>query len=586
MRVNKYDQDEFVTSYNFKIFRLSLKFLKKYKRSLFITFTVSILGSILTYMVPKIVSYVVDKTIPAGNINLLVMLVSVAFIIGVLGIVIEIIKGRMINNIHESLSYDLKDELFKKLQYLSIDYFDTRPHGKILTRITSYADNISNVLCNDFIKTALDLINLIILTIFLLSCSVPLTFLILFFVSLVCYISIVVTPIKKKIKRVINSKSANVNAYLTESINGMDITKSFNRENKNEYIFNDLENSRVRETFRILKYNSVGWSLAGGFSVISLALVYIIALAFFYPEMSIGIIIAVGSYCSSFWDPVVRLTSIYGELIDSVTYLEQVFDLLDEPLTIENKKGAHKVDIKGKIEFDNVSFGYGAADVISDVSFTINPCENIAIVGETGAGKSTLISLIARYYDVNKGRILIDNENIKDIDLYSLRDQVNVMAQDNYVYSRSIFENITYGNNEITLEQVIHMCKIMDIHDWINSLENGYNTVLHNNGKDISTGQRQLICFARTILADPKIIILDEATSNVDLRTELQIQKAIKLLLDDRTAIVIAHRLSTIVFCDRIFVVKNKKICEVGTHKELIAKKGEYYNLYTSQIKV
>ena len=586
MRVNKYDQDEFVTSYNFKIFRLSLKFLKKYKRSLFITFTVSILGSILTYMVPKIVSYVVDKTIPAGNINLLVMLVSVAFIIGVLGIVIEIIKGRMINNIHESLSYDLKDELFKKLQYLSIDYFDTRPHGKILTRITSYADNISNVLCNDFIKTALDLINLIILTIFLLSCSVPLTFLILFFVSLVCYISIVVTPIKKKIKRVINSKSANVNAYLTESINGMDITKSFNRENKNEYIFNDLENSRVRETFRILKYNSVGWSLAGGFSVISLALVYIIALAFFYPEMSIGIIIAVGSYCSSFWDPVVRLTSIYGELIDSVTYLEQVFDLLDEPLTIENKKGAHKVDIKGKIEFDNVSFGYGAADVISDVSFTINPCENIAIVGETGAGKSTLISLIARYYDVNKGRILIDNENIKDIDLYSLRDQVNVMAQDNYVYSRSIFENITYGNNEITLEQVIHICKIMDIHDWINSLENGYNTVLHNNGKDISTGQRQLICFARTILADPKIIILDEATSNVDLRTELQIQKAIKLLLDDRTAIVIAHRLSTIVFCDRIFVVKNKKICEVGTHKELIAKKGEYYNLYTSQIKV
>ncbi|MEI3507786.1 MAG: ABC transporter ATP-binding protein [Bacilli bacterium] len=586
MRVNKYDQDEFVTSYNFKIFRLSLKFLKKYKRSLFITFTVSILGSILTYMVPKIVSYVVDKTIPAGNINLLVMLVSVAFIIGVLGIVIEIIKGRMINNIHESLSYDLKDELFKKLQYLSIDYFDTRPHGKILTRITSYADNISNVLCNDFIKTALDLINLIILTIFLLSCSVPLTFLILFFVSLVCYISIVVTPIKKKIKRVINSKSANVNAYLTESINGMDITKSFNRENKNEYIFNDLENSRVRETFRILKYNSVGWSLAGGFSVISLALVYIIALAFFYPEMSIGIIIAVGSYCSSFWDPVVRLTSIYGELIDFVTYLEQVFDLLDEPLTIENKKGAHKVDIKGKIEFDNVSFGYGAADVISDVSFTINPCENIAIVGETGAGKSTLISLIARYYDVNKGRILIDNENIKDIDLYSLRDQVNVMAQDNYVYSRSIFENITYGNNEITLEQVIHICKIMDIHDWINSLENGYNTVLHNNGKDISTGQRQLICFARTILADPKIIILDEATSNVDLRTELQIQKAIKLLLDDRTAIVIAHRLSTIVFCDRIFVVKNKKICEVGTHNELIAKKGEYYNLYTSQIKV
>ena len=313
--------------------------------------------------------------------------------------------------------------------------------------------------------------------------------------------------------------------------------------------------------------------------------IYILGFFFFYPQTSIGTIIAIGNYSGRFWGPIRNITSVYSEIMDAITYLERIFELLDEPLVIENMENPSKKSINGKVEFKNVGFSYiEGIPVLENLNFKIEKNQTVAIVGETGSGKSTIINLLARYYDIDNGSILIDDIPLHELELGSLRSQINVMLQDNYLFSKSIFENITYGKRDTKLEEVINVCKEIQIHDWIMSLKDGYNTVLHNNGKEISTGQKQLICFARTIIANPKILILDEATSNVDLKTEKLVQNGLHKLLKNRTSIIIAHRLSTITDCDKIMVLKNKTIYESGTHQELMNKKGEYYKLYTSQL--
>ena len=585
MRVNKYSEDEKNTKFEFKNLIRMLRFLKGYESRLVIALLLSFTSSILFLFIPKICNYIIDVTIPNSNLKELIFLCIISLVIIVISLAIKKISYKIVVQIKRVVSYNMKNEMFEHLQYLPSTYFETRPHGKILTRLTSYTDNVSHVICDRLLSAVIETLNLVFVLIFMFTTNVPLTFVTLGFAIIFFVVFAILTPLRREKQLLLNNKISNVNAYMAECINGINITQSFNRESTNEAIYWDLETKRVTTAKGLYKYWNSGWAIGESTATIVEICMYLFGLTFFASTTSIGTIIAMASYSSQFWGPIRMINSIYVELMDSLTYLERIFELLDEPLVITNNDNAKKINIKGKIEFQNVTFGYTKDRIVlDDISFEISQNERIALVGETGSGKSTIVSLISRYYDVNAGKVLIDDINIKDINLFDLRRNVNVMLQDNYVFSRSVLENIKYANPNATNDIVIDICKKLNIHEWILSLKDGYNTILHSNGKEISTGQRQLICFARIMLANPKILILDEATSNIDLKTEKIVQQGIDEVLKNRTSIVIAHRLSTIVHCDRIFFIKDKKIKEVGTHEQLINKKGEYYKLYQAQI--
>ena len=581
--VNNYKKDEEATKFSWKNMSRMLEFIKPYKKELFISFFIGIISSLLLLVIPKLMAYAIDVSFVNKNFMQIVLLSFIMLGIVLLSVFFtKIQRDKMIIAL-DKVSYDIKAEIFKKLQYLPNNYFDTRSHGKIYTRATSYPDDVAGIFCYVIVQGLLDIVNLIFVIVFMLITNTSLALISIISAIILITIFIFLAPIRRKLQHVVNDKKSNVNAYVSESINGIRITQSFNRENENERILRDLEKERINAQKKTFFIGNLNWSLAHVFDIICIALIYYIGLRYFYPRVSLGTIIAIDSYSSRFWDPLEYITSSYSDLMDASTYLERIFELLDEPLVIENSKKSIILDIKGDIELKNVVFSYDKKKkVLNHVNLKIKAGDKVGLVGETGCGKSTILSLLSRFYDPDEGEILIDGINIKDIRLNNLRGQVSIMLQDNFLFARSVYDNLVL-NKKIKKEEVIKVCKILDIHDMIMNLENGYETILLNNGSNLSNGERQLLCIARIMLQDPKILILDEATSNIDLMTEKKITKAIDLVTKDRTTIMVAHRISTIKNCDKIVLIKDHINYEEGTHNELMKKKGEHYKLYSSQ---
>lgn len=581
--VNNYKKDEEATKFSWKNMSRMLEFIKPYKKELFISFFIGIISSLLLLVIPKIMAYAIDVSFVNKNFMQIVLLSFIMLGIVLLSVFFtKIQRDKMIIAL-DKVSYDIKVEIFKKLQYLPNNYFDTRSHGKIYTRATSYPDDVAGIFCYVIVQGLLDIVNLIFVIVFMLITNTSLALISIISAIILITIFIFLAPLRRKLQHVVNDKKSNVNAYVSESINGIRITQSFNRENENERILRDLEKERINAQKKTFFIGNLNWSLTHVFDIICIALIYYIGLRYFYPRVSLGTIIAIDSYSSRFWDPLEYITSSYSDLMDASTYLERIFELLDEPLVIENSKKSIILDIKGDIELKNVVFSYDKKKkVLNHVNLKIKAGDKVGLVGETGCGKSTILSLLSRFYDPDEGEILIDGINIKDIRLNNLRGQVSIMLQDNFLFARSVYDNLVL-NKKIKKEEVIKVCKILEIHDMIMNLEKGYETILLNNGSNLSNGERQLLCIARIMLQDPKILILDEATSNIDLMTEKKITKAIDLVTKDRTTIMVAHRISTIKNCDKIVLIKDHINYEEGTHKELIKKKGEYYKLYSSQ---
>ena len=442
------------------------------------------------------------------------------------------------------------------------------------------------MLSNGLINIVLESFNLLFIVIFMFLVDVQMAFVVLCGVPVLCVFMVWIKNKQRRAWQAVSNKNSNLNAYLQENIVGARITQIFAREDENAEIFKDLSKDCRRTWNTAVRYSNLVWPGIDSISVCVRAAIFLSGLILFgQGNKSVGTIVAISSYASYFWQPIMNLGNIFNNFINNIAYLERIFETMDEPVTVKDAKDAVEMPkIRGEVTFDHVNFSYDASkQILNDVSFTVKPGESVALVGPTGAGKSTIVNLISRFYNVNGGRVLIDGQDISQVTIHSLREQMGIMMQDSFIFAGTIMDNIRYGNRSATDEEVIRAAKTVCAHDFIMEMENGYKTQVNERGSRLSAGQRQLISFARALLADPKILILDEATSSIDTETELLLQKGLNELLKGRTSFIIAHRLSTIKNADCILYVDKGDILERGNHDALMEQKGEYYKLYMSQ---
>lgn len=587
MARNRYDVDEVLeTPFDFRHLKRSFKYMKKYRKKMIIALILSIFAAISGLLGPLITQYALDKTIPDKNVPQLFLLGGLLVLTLAVSIAFSNIRSRIMTVVGQDIIFDIRTDLFAHLQKLPFQYYDDRPHGKILIRVVNYVNSVSDMLSNGVINVILEFLNMLFIMIFMFFVDVKLSLVVLSGLPLFVLVMMTIKKRQRKAWQDVSNKSSNLNAYLQESITGVRITQIFTREKENEEIFDRLSQRYRKSWINAVTYSNLVWPSVDNISILVRAAIFAVGLLLLNPAtITLGTIAAMTSYASSFWQPILNLSNLFNNFINNIAYLERIFETLDEPVTVDDKPDAHEMkDITGNISFEDVTFAYEEdKNVLEHVSFDVKAGESIALVGPTGAGKSTIVSLLSRFYNLNSGRITIDGEDISEVTLHSLRSQMGIMLQDSFIFSGTILDNIRYGKLDATEEEVINASKIVCADEFIKEMKDGYFTEVNERGSKLSGGQKQLIAFARTLLSDPKILVLDEATSSIDARTERLLQQGLLQLLKGRTSFIIAHRLSTIKNCDKIMYINNKGITECGSHDELMEKKGDYYHLYTSQ---
>lgn len=587
MARNRYDVDEVLeTPFDFAHLKRSFVYIKKYKGKMITALMLSVFAAISGLLGPLITQYALDNTIPQKNMGQLVLL-TLAFVGTIaVSITFSTIRSRIMTVVGQDIIFDIRTDLFKHLQELPFEYYDNRPHGKILIRVVNYVNSVSDMLSNGIINVILECLNMLFIMIFMFFVNVKLSLVVLSGLPVFAVIMMMIKKRQRKAWQDVSNKSSNLNAYLQENITGARVTQIFTREEENAGIFDRLSEKYRKSWINAVKYSHLVWPATDNVSTLVRAAIFVVGLLVLTPAaVSLGTIVAMTSYASSFWQPIMNLSNIFNNFINNIAYLERIFETLDEPATIADKPNAQDIgDITGEVKFDDVTFSYEQdKTVLEHISFDVKPGESVALVGPTGAGKSTVVSLLSRFYDLDSGKITIDGKDISQATLHSLRSQMGIMLQDSFIFSGTIYDNIRYGRLDATEEEIREAAKIVCADEFISEMKDGYMTEVNERGSKLSGGQKQLISFARTLLSDPKILVLDEATSSIDARTEKLLQQGLQRLLVGRTSFIIAHRLSTIKNCDKIMYIDNKGIAECGTHDQLIAKKGEYYKLYTAQ---
>ena len=587
MARNRYDVDEVLeTPFDFAHLKRSFVYIKKYKGKMITALVLSVFAAISGLLGPLITQYALDNTIPQKNMGQLVLL-TLAFVGTIaVSITFSTIRSRIMTVVGQDIIFDIRTDLFKHLQELPFEYYDNRPHGKILIRVVNYVNSVSDMLSNGIINVILECLNMLFIMIFMFFVNVKMSLVVLSGLPIFAVIMMMIKKRQRKAWQDVSNKSSNLNAYLQENITGARVTQIFTREEENAQIFDRLSEKYRKSWINAVKYSHLVWPATDNVSTLVRAAIFVVGLLVLTPAaVSLGTIVAMTSYASSFWQPIMNLSNIFNNFINNIAYLERIFETLDEPATIADKPNAQDIgDITGEVKFDDVTFSYEQGKtVLEHISFDVKPGESVALVGPTGAGKSTVVSLLSRFYDLDSGKITIDGKDISQATLHSLRSQMGIMLQDSFIFSGTIYDNIRYGRLDATEEEIREAAKIVCADEFISEMKDGYMTEVNERGSKLSGGQKQLISFARTLLSDPKILVLDEATSSIDARTEKLLQQGLQRLLVGRTSFIIAHRLSTIKNCDKIMYIDNKGIAECGTHEQLIAKKGEYYKLYTAQ---
>lgn len=589
MARNKYDVDEILED-KFDVNQLKrlAGYIRPYKKQMLVVLFLMLSASALGMLIPKFFMLVMDVSIPNKDMRSIVFYSVMTMLIALYTCVSLRIKIKLMTQIGQDIVHSIRYDIFEHLQELPFSYYDERPHGKIQVRVVNYVNNLSDLLSNGIINTITDLCNLFFIIAFMLSINVKLTLVCLCGLPLLAVVIIALKKKQRKAWQIQSNKQSNLNAYIAESINGIRVTQSFVREDENSGIFNRLSDGYREAWMRAVKFNFIMGPSVDIISTITTAFIYVLGISWMLnPDsgITVGVLIAFTAYISRFWNPINTLSSFYNSLLTAISYLERIFETIDEPVLVKDAEGATEMPpIKGDVEFKNVTFSYeDGVEILKKVSFKAKKGQTVAIVGPTGAGKTTIVNLLSRFYNVDSGEVLIDGIDISKVTIRSLRKQMGVMMQDSFIFSGTVMDNIRYGNKEVSDEQVIQAARTVCAHGFIMEMENGYYTQINERGSRLSQGQRQLISFARALLADPKILILDEATSSIDTETEILLQKGLNELLKGRTSFIIAHRLSTIKNADFIMYIDAGGIAEMGSHEELISQKGEYYKLYMSQ---
>ena len=586
MARNKYDIDELLESpFDLSHLKRCGKYIKKYVKSIVFSILLSSCAIIATLTVPLFMRSVIDVGIPNGDIPYILLRALYIAIAITIFILFTRMRFRTMAVVGQNIISDIRMDMFTHMQKLSFNYYDSRPHGKILVRIVQYVNNVSNMLSNGLIDFLLELLNLLFITVFMLFTDLRLSLVVLSGLPIFLTLMAIVAPIQRRAWQSHSNKNSNLNAYVQENINGIKVTQIFNREPFNKNIFERLCLASKKAWMTAQFSSNISWVSAEILSSIISAVIYGLAILS-GPPLTYGVITAMTTYGMRFWHPIIMLSRLYNELVNTIAYLERIFELMDEPIEIDDVPNAKVLPpITGAVTFDHVVFEYEAGyPILDDVSFHVPTGERVALVGPTGAGKTTIVNLISRFYDLRSGGVLIDGQDISQVTLHSLRSQMGIMLQDSFVFSGTIAENIRYGKLDATLDEIKQACRTVRADEFIEAFPLGYDTVIEEGGANLSQGQRQLISFARTLISDPKILILDEATSSIDTKTEKLLQEGLQRLLENRTSFVIAHRLSTIKSCDRIMYIDSKNIVEQGSHDDLMSKQGAYYKLYTSQL--
>lgn len=587
MAVNSYKEDE-KSSERSKLLTLKRLFgyLMAYKWQIIMVLAIMGYGVAISLINPLIMESAIDDYIAVKDFAGLYRLLVMALILNILLVFLIKIRMYVMSKVCNNILLTIRQELYTHIQTLELQFFDSRPTGKILSRIIGDINSLKNILSNCVTTLIPDGLTVIAVVVIMIWKNPRLALASLLTIPFMA-VGMVLIEIKAHPRWVLfRKKSANLNAFIHEDMAGIRIIQSFHAQGETMDTFDRLIGEHRSSFVSAVRLSDSFGSVIDICWALGCIFMYFTGIVILGAEnISVGMFLAFGTYLNMFWQPISHISDFYNQLVTNIAGAERIFEILDTKPAIADAEDVEEMpEITGEVVFENVSFSYdNQVKVLDDVSFRIKPGETIALVGATGAGKSTIVNLISRFYDVQQGKVIIDGKDVKKVSIESLRKQMGIMTQDNFLFSGTIKENIRYGKLDATDEEIIAAAKAVNAHEFIMKLEKGYDTELSERGGGLSIGQKQLLAFARTMVSMPKILILDEATSSIDTKTEILVQNGIEHLLQGRTSFVIAHRLSTIQKADRIFVIDGGRIVEEGNVKELLEKKGVYYQLYMSQ---